>query len=90
MADANGVNLDQMEEWYLQAGTPEVKVDSILYEKDKERCKLKFSQSIPGNLTGNPLYIPLATGLIGKVSKLEIVPTTVSAYLTSCFLNQFL
>lgn len=75
MADANFVNLDQMQEWYSQAGTPEVRVDSVVREND--RLRIRLTQSIPDCDKFRPLPIPVATGLIGKVSKREIHPTTI-------------
>ncbi len=46
MADANGVDLSQMESWYNQAGTPVVDA-SMEYDADAKTCTLHFSQTCP-------------------------------------------
>lgn len=68
MADANKVDLSQLQHWYDQAGTPEVKV-SMEYDADKQTCTLHVSQSCaPTSETEAqlPNLIPLEIGLLGE------------------------
>jgi len=46
MADANGVDLSQMESWYNQAGTPVVDV-TMAYDADAKTCTLHLTQTCP-------------------------------------------
>jgi aminopeptidase N len=65
--DANGVDLQHFQTWYLQAGTPEVTV-SDSYDAASQTYKLTLSQSTkptPGQDTKVPLPIPVKFGLIG-------------------------
>lgn len=77
MADANNVNLDQLAQWYLQAGTPTLTVESVFYDSDLKQFRLRLSQSIPGSPENPPLCIPVLVGLIGRKSKKDIVPAVV-------------
>ncbi len=65
--DANGVDLQHFQNWYLQAGTPEVTV-SDSYDAASQTYKLTLSQSTaptPGQDTKIALPIPVRFGLIG-------------------------
>jgi aminopeptidase N len=66
MADANGVNLNQLQEWYDQAGTPSVHV-SMQYNAIAKTCILSIFQ-VPReqaeNVFPGPLLIPIAMGLL--------------------------
>ena len=78
MADANGVDLQQFERWYTQAGTPTVEAKAS-YSADKQRFELVLSQSCgpsPGQPTKQPYHIPVRVGLIGKDGK-DLVPERV-------------
>ena len=46
MADANGIDLSQMESWYNQAGTPVVDV-TMNYDAEAKTCTLSFTQTSP-------------------------------------------
>ena len=66
-ADANGVDLDQFKTWYLQAGTPTLRVEEH-YDADAQTYRLKLSQETPptpGQPTKQPLVLPIKFGLIG-------------------------
>ena len=65
--DANGVDLQHFQTWYLQAGTPEVTV-SDNYDAASQTYKLTLSQNTaptPGQPEKQPLVIPVKFGLIG-------------------------
>ncbi|MEO7222052.1 MAG: aminopeptidase N [Devosia sp.] len=65
--DANGVDLQNFQTWYLQAGTPEVTIADS-YDSASQTYKLTLSQSTaptPGQDTKVPLPIPVKFGLIG-------------------------
>ncbi len=63
MADANQVDLTQMHSWYVQAGTPSVKVRGE-YNDLQHRYSLHLSQTLPGLVGFDPLIIPLKMGLL--------------------------
>ncbi len=67
MADANGVDLDQFERWYLQSGTPEVHAEGS-WDAESGRYTLTLRQSCPAT-PGQPqkraFQIPVAVGLLG-------------------------
>jgi aminopeptidase N len=68
MADANHVNLDQFERWYLQAGTPVLEVETS-YDASQEIFELGLKQSYPANAAGtprDPLHMPVSFGLLGS------------------------
>jgi len=68
MADANGIDLDQFENWYLQAGTPVLKASSH-WDADAGRLTLELEQECaptPGQDTKQPFHLPVAVGLIGQ------------------------
>lgn len=68
MADANGVDLSQLQRWYDQAGTPEVQV-SMDYDAQAQTCTLRCSQACPNTpetAVKQPYLIPLHVGLLGQ------------------------
>jgi len=67
MQDAAGVDLTHFKRWYDQAGTPLVQIAGT-YDEAARRFTLDVSQSsapTPGQPQKEPLYIPLALGLVG-------------------------
>ena len=65
--DANGVDLQQFQTWYLQAGTPEITVRDS-YDAASQTYKLTLSQNTaptPGQAEKHPLLVPVKFGLIG-------------------------
>jgi len=66
MADANDMDLSQMQRWYDQAGTPKLTV-RMDYNAQKQTCTLHCCQSCPatpGQSEKLPFLIPLAVGLL--------------------------
>ncbi len=64
--EANNIKLDQFKNWYSQAGTPELKIDTQ-YDSDKQSFTLKVIQNTPatpGQDDKAPFHIPLAVGLL--------------------------
>ncbi len=67
MSDANGVNLEQFERWYLQGGTPQLDVSSS-YDAQAQTFTLSFEQSCPATPDMDeklPFHMPIAVGLLG-------------------------
>lgn len=67
MEDANGVDLGQFRQWYSQAGTPELTLDTS-YDAAAQCFTLTMQQhtpATPGQPDKQPLHIPFAIGLIG-------------------------
>ena len=65
--DANGVDLQPFQTWYLQAGTPEVTVKDS-YDPASQTYRLTLSQHTaptPGQQEKSALVIPVKFGLIG-------------------------
>ena len=65
--DANGVDLQQFQTWYLQAGTPEVTVTDK-YDAASQTYSLTLSQNTAptaGQPEKSPLVIPVRFGLVG-------------------------
>lgn len=65
--DSSGRDLSQFATWYLQAGTPQVKV-SDSYDAASQSYTLTLGQTndpTPGEPTKKPLLIPVRFGLIG-------------------------
>ena len=74
MEAANGADLTQFRRWYEQAGTPQVKA-SGRYDADARTYTLTIKQSTaptPGQQDKQPLLLPMAMGLVGKVSKVDL------------------
>jgi aminopeptidase N len=79
--DANGIDLEQMDLWYRQAGTPIVKIEQE-YLSDQKLFRIKASQRTPTTPGPNqleedkrPVIIPLVTGLLDSQNGKEIVPS---------------
>lgn len=71
MSDANGVDLEQFERWYLQGGTPRLKVTSK-YDPAAKTFALTLAQSCPATpdmRDKEPFYVPVAVGLIDPDGK---------------------
>ena len=71
MSDANNVNFDVFKNWYHQAGTPDLKVDTT-YDSAHATYTISLTQSSgpsPGQPAKLPYHIPVAVGLIGKDGK---------------------
>ncbi|KAJ0970270.1 hypothetical protein J5N97_023147 [Dioscorea zingiberensis] len=71
MRDANNADLSNFLLWYSQAGTPLVKVTSS-YNPDAQTYSLKFSQEVPptpGQPVKEPMFIPVAVGLLDSRGK---------------------
>jgi aminopeptidase N len=65
--DANGVDLQQFGQWYLQAGTPEVTVADS-FDAAAQTYTLTLSQRTPptpGQPDKQPMVVPVKFGLIG-------------------------
>ncbi len=68
MEDANDIDFSQFKRWYTQAGTPELTVTTH-YDSSANRYHLRIEQSCPatpGQKEKQPLYIPVAMGLLNK------------------------
>jgi aminopeptidase N len=66
MEDASGIDLTQFRNWYTQAGTPVVAVESH-YDSAKKSYSLTVRQSCPatpGQSQKEPFHIPLRMGLL--------------------------
>ncbi|XP_054824684.1 puromycin-sensitive aminopeptidase [Prosopis cineraria] len=71
MRDANHADFANFLLWYSQAGTPIVKVNSS-YNPEAHTFSLKISQEIPptpGQAVKEPMFIPLAVGLLDSTGK---------------------
>ena len=67
MADANGRDFAQFENWYTQAGTPTLKVTDN-FDPGKSEYTLTFEQSrgdVPGGSAFKPMLLPVRLGLLG-------------------------
>mmetsp|Transcript_58256 Transcript_58256/g.137108 ORF Transcript_58256/g.137108 Transcript_58256/m.137108 type:complete len:874 (+) Transcript_58256:26-2647(+) len=70
MSDANGVNLDQFERWYTQAGTPKLNVKKE-YDAGSKTLKITLEQSCkgtPGQDKKEPFHIPVRLGVLSAKS----------------------
>ncbi len=70
MEDANNVDLTQFKLWYAQAGTPQVKAEGR-YDAAAKTYDLTLEQHMaptPGQPDKKPMHIPVAVGLIGRIS----------------------
>jgi len=66
LADANGVDLEQFERWYLQAGTPRIAVSGA-YDARARTYTLTLRQSTPptpGQEEKLSFHVPVAVGLL--------------------------
>jgi aminopeptidase N len=73
MADANNVDLSQFARWYSTSGTPTVTYSSS-FDAEKGLYQLTLSQS---SRSDEPLFIPVAVGLMDKESGEEVVSTVI-------------
>lgn len=67
MEDASGKDLSQFSRWYVQAGTPVLRVKTV-YDAEKKRYDIIVKQSCPptpNQLEKLPFHLPLSVGLIG-------------------------
>ena len=84
MADANQLDLSQLQAWYDQAGTPEVAV-SMQYHAEEKTCTLSLTQSCPDTPESKhkkPFLIPIAMGLLdtdGNDMTLQLAGTASTA-----------
>ena len=65
--DTSGRNLQQFQQWYLQAGTPELEVTDS-YDAANHSYTLELTQTnppTPGQPDKQPLVLPIKFGLIG-------------------------
>lgn len=75
MAEANHVNLNQMHHWYVQPGTPHLKVTKT-YNSITKCLSLKFSQFLNGKQVHLPLLIPVLFGFLDEEGRpLPIKPS---------------
>ncbi|MFT7668733.1 MAG: aminopeptidase N [Planctomycetota bacterium] len=68
ISDANDIDLSQFELWYLQGGTPTLKVTSS-YDATAGSFSLTLAQSCPATpdmATKKPFHVPVAVGLLGQ------------------------
>jgi len=86
MADANEINLDQMHNWYIQNGTPLLKVNTE-YDSQAKTFTVHCEQSLPRlNTEFKPLLIPVKVALFsedGKDLPLKIIETQAGDVMTS-------
>ncbi|WP_029935450.1 aminopeptidase N [Thiomicrospira pelophila] len=68
MADANQVDLAQMHNWYVQSGTPILKIDTH-YDAVNKRYQIHCQQSIPGLVDAKPQLIPIKVGLLSDLGE---------------------
>jgi len=84
MADANGRDLSQFEEWYLQPGTPQISVESS-WDASKGTFALTIKQKVGAGQMHlpeekrreKPMLMPVVVGLLDKETGKEVVPETV-------------
>merc|ERR1719401_2226087 len=82
MADANGRDLAQFEEWYLQPGTPQVEAQSA-WDAEAGTWQLTLKQIVgagPAHLPQEkrcekPTLIPVVVGLLDRSTGKEVVPS---------------
>lgn len=68
MADANQVNLDQMQAWYIQAGTPHLKVKTE-YNAQDTSIKIELKQYLKGKASFSPFLIPFRVGFLNELGE---------------------
>ncbi len=86
MADANDVDLSQFEQWYMQSGTPEVKVTDYLdplsneytltFEQDNPKQNSKVAESEIGAYAP-PLHIPIKLCVLNSDGDVIYGPTII-------------
>ena len=65
--EANGVDLQHFQQWYLQAGTPKVTAEDR-WDEATRTYRLKLTQTVeptPGQPVKQPMVLPMKFGLIG-------------------------
>lgn len=65
MADANQIDLTQMHNWYVQPGTPVLKIDTH-YNAENQSYSIHCQQFIPGLVDAKPQLIPIKMGLLSN------------------------
>lgn len=79
MADANQVDLAQMHQWYVQPGTPVLKIETD-YDVTNKCYQIHCQQSIPGLVDAKPQLIPIKIGLLSPSGEpLVLSPAEVCA-----------
>ena len=76
-AESSGRNLDHFFHWYVQAGTPELRVSSI-YEASAGVLHLDLEQATPptpGQAEKQPLLLPIAFGLVAPDGRSQPIVT---------------
>ena len=73
MADANDVDLSQFGRWYSTSGTPIVTYVTS-FDEEKGLFVIGLSQN---SRSEEPLFIPVALGLLDKETGEEVLPTTI-------------
>ncbi|MFT5080520.1 MAG: aminopeptidase N, partial [Planctomycetota bacterium] len=74
MADANGRDLTQFENWYTQAGTPTLKVTEN-FDAAKSEYTLTFEQTrgdVPGGGEFKPMLLPVRLGLLNPTTGADL------------------
>ncbi len=74
MADVSGRDFSQFMNWYRQAGTPRLDVNSA-YDADAQTFTLRVQQSCPATPEceqKRPFLIPFAVGLLGEAGALPL------------------
>ena len=64
METASGVELQQFRNWYSQAGTPTLFVETE-FDESAKALRLRVSQTTKTHSHNKPFHIPLAVGLLG-------------------------
>ncbi|KAF8822229.1 putative aminopeptidase n, partial [Cardiosporidium cionae] len=80
MADANRRNFSQFERWYSQKGTPSVEVVKQAYNPENYTYRITLKQKRPDKvplLSTDALHIPMKFGLIGRQSRVDLIPTQI-------------
>jgi len=78
MGDATGVDLEQFQRWYSQAGTPVLRVTED-WDEAKKLYTLSVTQSCaptPGQEAKKPFHIPMRIGLLDSRGRDMIAPDT--------------
>ncbi len=68
MEDANHIDLDQMHQWYIQAGTPVVEI-CTKYDACSQVYQITCVQKINARLNTKPLLIPIRFGLLSETGE---------------------
>ncbi|MDX1795125.1 MAG: aminopeptidase N [Hydrogenovibrio sp.] len=82
MADANQVDLSQMHNWYVQAGTPALQVTKH-YDAEQHVLELTFEQRLKGQQTHQPLLIPVLFEMFNEAGEV-VLPTLLDSDQNDC------